>query len=135
FRHEALEKFFQVASRAGVGIFHDHDAATGVLNKNGDGSILDGALFYSRHNPVGDFVEALAIGAHYQLVMTDVHAIHVIRRLSMSKTGAHTLRFCRKVSQSGWPTLRNAVTFVLSVCEVLETRNNESSSAILCAVA
>lgn len=80
FRHEALEKFLQVATRARVGIFHDHNAAAGVLNEKRDGSILDGAFVYRRLNSIGDFVEALAIGAHFQLVMADMHAIHVIRR-------------------------------------------------------
>ena len=44
FRHEALEKLFQVASRGRIGIFHDDDAATGVLNENGDGPISHAAL-------------------------------------------------------------------------------------------
>ena len=39
FRHEALEKFSQIVSRGGVGIFHNHNAATGVLNENRNYSV------------------------------------------------------------------------------------------------
>ena len=73
FGYEAVEKFFQIASRSGVGIFHDDDAAAGVLNKNGDGSVLDAALGDLRLNLVSDFVEALAVVAHFELVVIDVH--------------------------------------------------------------
>ena len=40
FRHEAIEKFLQIPSRGGVGVFHDDETATGVLNKDGDSSVL-----------------------------------------------------------------------------------------------
>lgn len=80
FRHEALEKLFQVASRGGVGIFHDDDAATGVLNKNCDRSVLDAALVDLRGNLIGDLAEAFAGGAHFELVMVDAHFQNVIRR-------------------------------------------------------
>src|SRR5690242_12210506 len=33
-RHEALKKFLQVLSRDAIGIFHDNEAATGVLDEN-----------------------------------------------------------------------------------------------------
>lgn len=65
FRHETFEKFFQVASRGGVGIFHYDDAATGVLNKNGDSSVSDAAVVDLRLHVIGDFVKALAAAAHF----------------------------------------------------------------------
>ena len=73
FRHEAVEKLFQIASRGGVGILHDDEAATGVLNKNRDCSVLDAALVDLRFNLIGDFVEALAVGAHFELVVMHKH--------------------------------------------------------------
>jgi hypothetical protein len=73
FGHQALEEFFQIASRRRIGIFHDDNAAAGVLNKNGDGSILDAALVDLRVNLGGDFVQALAVGAHFKLLVADVH--------------------------------------------------------------
>ena len=73
FRHQALKKFFQIASRGRIGVFHDYGAATGVLNKNGDCSVLDSALVDLRLNLIGDFVQALAVGAHFKLVVVDVH--------------------------------------------------------------
>jgi len=72
-RDEALEKFFQVAARARIGVFHDDDAATGVLNKNGDGPIPDAAFIDLRLHGIGDFVETFAIGANFDLVVVDMH--------------------------------------------------------------
>jgi hypothetical protein len=113
FRHEAIEKLFQIASRGGIGIFHDHDAATGVLNKNCDGSVLDAAFVDLRLHVIGDFVEALAVGADFELGVPVVHAIHVIRpgRASKRSNGV-TLRFYRAVLQFAWRTAGNAVNFV-----------------------
>src|SRR5215472_3879460 len=66
-RHESLEKLFQIASRSWVGVFHDHDAAARVLNKNRNGSVLDAALVDLRLHIVSDFIESLAVGAHFEL--------------------------------------------------------------------
>ncbi len=74
FRHEAVEKLFQIASRGGVGIFHDDDAATGVLNKNGDCSVSHSAVVDLRLHLIGDFVETLAVGAHFELVVMHMHS-------------------------------------------------------------
>ncbi len=74
FRHEAVEKFFQIALRGGVGIFHDDDAATGVLNKNGDCSVSHSALVDLRLHVTGDFVESLAMAAHFELVVMHMHS-------------------------------------------------------------
>ncbi len=90
FRHEALEKLFQVAARARIGIFHDDDAATGVLNKNGDGPIPDAAFIDLRLHGIGDFVETFAIGADFEFAR-DGHAFrgHVIACMTMrAKQGA-----------------------------------------------
>jgi hypothetical protein len=73
FRHETLEKLLQIASGGRIGVFHDDDAATGVLNENGDCSVLGAALVYRRLHVIGDFIECLAVGAHFELVMADVH--------------------------------------------------------------
>ena len=73
FRDKALEKLFQIASRGGISIFHYDDAATGVLNENGDCSVLEAALADLRLHIIGDFVESLAVGAHFELVVVDVH--------------------------------------------------------------
>ena len=80
FRYEAVEEFFQIASRGWIGIFHDDDAATGVLNKNGDGSVLNPGLIDLRINLIGDLVNAFAVGTHFELVVVDAHFRYVIRR-------------------------------------------------------
>ena len=74
FRHEAVEKLFQIASRGGIGIFHDDDAATGVLNKNGDCSVSHSALVDFRLHVIGDFVESFAVGAHFESVVMHMHS-------------------------------------------------------------
>ena len=74
FRHQAVEKLFQIPSCGGVGIFHDYDAATGVLDKNGDDSVLNAALIDRRLNLVGYFVEPFTVGGHFELFVMHVHA-------------------------------------------------------------
>src|SRR5438876_8588813 len=44
FRHEAVEEFFQITSRSRIGVFHDDQAATGMLDKHGRGPVLYAAL-------------------------------------------------------------------------------------------
>ena len=39
FRHQTIEKFLQVVSRRGIGVFHYDDAATGVLYKDSQSAI------------------------------------------------------------------------------------------------
>ena len=43
FRHEAVEEFFQITPRSGIGIFHDDHAATGMLDKHRRRPIPDAA--------------------------------------------------------------------------------------------
>ena len=83
FRDETVEKLFQITSRGGIGIFHDDDAATGVLNKNCDCSVSHSAVVDLRLHVISDFVETFAMRAHFELVVKDVHAI---RRGPVSKT-------------------------------------------------
>src|SRR5262245_22162962 len=72
-RHESPEKLFQVASCAWVGIFHNHDAATGVLDKNRDCSVSHFALVDLRLHGVGDFIKTFAVGARFQPIVIDAH--------------------------------------------------------------
>jgi hypothetical protein len=71
FRHEAVKKFFQIASRGWVGVLHDDNTATRVLNENSHSSVSDAAFVDLRLNLIGDFVEALAVGAHFELVVVN----------------------------------------------------------------
>ena len=77
-------------------VAHDDDAAAGVLNKNRNRSILDLALVDLRLNFIGDFVQTLAVGAHFKLLVVDVHfqARYSPWRLGQSKErrlGQHSL--------------------------------------------
>ena len=86
FRHEPVEKLFQVASRGRIGIFHDDNTATGVLNKNRHGSVSYAALIDLRLHAICDFVQAFSIGAHFELVVVDAHRGDVIQRRAKGKT-------------------------------------------------
>ena len=68
-RHESIEEFFQVSTCSGIGILHDDNAATGVLDKSGHCSISNAALVDLRLNFIGDFVQSLAVGAKIELVV------------------------------------------------------------------
>ena len=73
FRHEPVEKLFQIVLRGGIGILHDDNAATGVLNENGDCSVLHSALVDLRLHLIGDFVESLAVAAYFELLVMHMH--------------------------------------------------------------
>ena len=72
-RHESVEELFQIASRSWIGIFHDDDAATGVLNKNRHCPISDAASIDLRLNFIRDFVEPFAVGADFELLVMNAH--------------------------------------------------------------
>jgi len=73
FRHEPLEKLFQVAARSRIGIFHDDDAATGVLNEKSYCPHLHSRPVDLRLHFLGDFVKTLAVSPDFKLVVGDVH--------------------------------------------------------------
>jgi hypothetical protein len=73
FRHEPLEEFFQVAACGGIGIFHDDNAATSVLNKYSRCSFLDPRSVDLRLHFVSDFVKALTMGPDFKLIVMDAH--------------------------------------------------------------
>ena len=74
FRHEPVKKLFQIASRGGIGIFHDDDAAAGMLNKNGDCSVSHSAIVDLRLHLIGNFVETLAVGADFEPFLMYMHS-------------------------------------------------------------
>jgi hypothetical protein len=75
FRHQTIEKFLQVMSRRGIGIFHENEAATRVPNKYGDCPIAQTALVDLRLDIVGDFVGPFAIRANLELILVNTHRI------------------------------------------------------------
>ena len=56
FRHEPIEKRFQIAARGRIGILHHDEAATRVLNKNSDCPVSHVAPVDLRLHIIGDFV-------------------------------------------------------------------------------
>jgi len=72
-RHQVVEEVLQIAARSWIGIFHDDDAATGVLNKNRSGPISKAASVDLGLNFIGDFVETFSVAADFELIVVDAH--------------------------------------------------------------
>jgi hypothetical protein len=72
-RHETVEKLFQIAPGRRVGILHDDNAATGVLNKNSHSSVSHAAPLDLRLHIVGDFVGPFASSANFKSIMLNAH--------------------------------------------------------------
>lgn len=75
FRDKPIEKFFKITSRGRIGVFHDDEAATGVLNKRRHGSRTHARFVDDRLDIVRDFVSPLAAGANFEFLLSNVHKI------------------------------------------------------------
>ena len=73
FGHEPIEKRFQIAAGGRIGILHHDDTATGVLNEHSHCPVPYSAPVDLRLHIIGDFVEALAVRANFELVVADAH--------------------------------------------------------------
>ena len=62
-------------SRRGIGILHENDAATRVLNEDRHGPIARAALVDFRPDIVRDFVGPLASSANLELILVNTHRI------------------------------------------------------------
>jgi hypothetical protein len=94
-RDQTIEKFLQVAPRGGIGIFHDDQAAAGVLNKDSHRSIADAGLVDLCLNFICDFVGPFSISADFELILLNTH-----RRLE-NNTGSTNSRALIFVPGSG----------------------------------
>ena len=75
FRHQLVEELFQIASRRRRSVFHRGQTATGVLHKNGNGSIAHAALVDLVLNLIGDFVRAFAACFDCKAVGVNAHLL------------------------------------------------------------
>jgi hypothetical protein len=73
FGHKPIEERFQVAARARVGIFHNQNAATRVLNKNGRCPISHFGFADLRLHIICDFVQSFSIRSNFELFVMHVH--------------------------------------------------------------
>ena len=71
--HNPVEELFQIVARTRVGIFHDHNAATGVLNKRCHRAVSHSALTYLHLQIIRDFVESLSVRPKIKLCVMDMH--------------------------------------------------------------
>ena len=60
FRNKMIKERMKIRARAGVGIFHDDQARTGVLDENRDGARLDTRIGNNLGNLPGDLISSLA---------------------------------------------------------------------------
>ena len=73
FRHEPLEKFFEIFSRRRIGVFHHNETATGVLNENCDDPVAHAGFVDLRLHVAGDFIGALATCLDGGMAGLDAH--------------------------------------------------------------
>ena len=73
FRHELVEKSFQVTARRRGGIFHDDQAATGVLHEEGHDAVAQARLPDLRLHFIGHLVGPLPFCLHLQLGLVNAH--------------------------------------------------------------
>jgi hypothetical protein len=76
FRHEPVKEFFQIATSGRVRVLHDDEAATGVLNENGQCARDDAAAGQNIGNLVGDFIGPLTRGADSDRLGVDAQGRH-----------------------------------------------------------
>ena len=71
--HEPVEKFLQIFTGCWIGILHYDEAAAGVLDKNGNRTVMDIGLTDFLLNLSCHFVSALAVSADLETVMMYAH--------------------------------------------------------------
>lgn len=74
--HEAIEELVQITPRGGGRVFHDHEAATGVADKNGKEAFRDAAPGENLLDGVRDFHCAFAAGLESKSFVLDGVRIH-----------------------------------------------------------
>ena len=119
FRDQAVEKLFQIVSCGQVGILHENDAATRVLNKHRDYPTAQVALIDFPLNLVGDFVGPLAGGANVELILVNTH------RILENNTGGDNSRALTQKACASCRPLPNRLDlfmrWVLITCILLES--------------
>ena len=73
FGHKPIEELLQIASRGWISIFHDHDAATSVLDEHRHCTVSHAARVYLRLHIFGDLIQSFTVGAKFELVVMDMH--------------------------------------------------------------
>ena len=71
--HNSIEELFEIVARARIGVFHNDNAATGVLNEHRHRPIPDSASMYLSLQGIRYFVKSLAVRPKIKLCVMDVH--------------------------------------------------------------
>ena len=73
FRDQTLEKFLEILSCRRVGVFHNDEAATRVLNEDRRRPATHAVLIDLVLDFAGDLVGPLASGANFELILVNAH--------------------------------------------------------------
>ena len=76
FGNKPLEKLMKVPAGRRVGVFHDHEAATGVAHEHGDNPLRDPAGSEDIAHPARDLDRALTMGLNRNSFVLDMEGLH-----------------------------------------------------------
>lgn len=74
FRDETLEEFFQIPSRGAVGVFHNDQTATRMLNEYRHDSDAYAGFVDLARDFIDNLICAFAVGGDFESVMMHAHA-------------------------------------------------------------
>ena len=80
FGHEPVEEFLEIAARGRIRVLHDDEAATGVLNENGQRAGRDAAAGQGRIDLIRDFIRPLARCPDRDRFVVHAHGSHFSAR-------------------------------------------------------
>lgn len=80
FRHEPVEEFLEIAARGWIRIFHNDEAATGVLNENSQRAERNAAAGQGCVDLVRDFIGPLASSPDHNRFGVHAHGSHFSAR-------------------------------------------------------
>ena len=97
FGNEVIEVVVQVGSSRGIGVFHDDERATRVLDENCYRASCDAALTNEFDHFVGDFVGSFAVGADGKGVAESFHGSSIAADPGDCNSGPQRLTLCHEI--------------------------------------
>lgn len=86
FRNQSIEPPFEIATRGGIGVFHDQQRATRVLAKNRDYAAREAARSHMLRDQRGDLVHTLAARSELNRFLIDGHDLGVSPAMNSNST-------------------------------------------------
>jgi hypothetical protein len=94
FWNKTLEKFFKVPAGGWIGVFHDNQAAAGVLHENRGQAVAHLALVDLVLHLVGDFVSALSVRSNFEFFVLHAHKFRPEINIDNPSSRALIFRLC-----------------------------------------